>query len=242
MWMNFGSQQSIKQKWHSLECPHCKSLFRVHQQDLIPIDYYEFSCLSCHQFFWSALNRENQRINIWTVKPQKTHSHSPLNEIDEKPVNDEKICPHCLKTMKRGDFECHQCGVSFYDPRWIQRAPLASFGLRKNYEKLLQNFDSSTEHDRFTLKCVRENNIAFGAYCYGQFLKSKPDNPYSKKKLKYFEAVLLPFVKKEKTKLKAYSYYFNYRTGWIHSVLLFTFITSIALLYIAYKMVPLLNK
>ncbi len=234
--MNFESQQSINQKWHSLACPHCRSVFRVDKQDLLPIDYYGFSCLSCERHFWIALE-ENKGISVWRDKPQETHPLSSNQKDNERHVNNEKICPHCFSTMQKGDYECRQCNRTFYDPKWIEKAPYASFGLRKSYEELLQNFDSSKAHDRFASRCVREKNTAFGAYCYGQLLRSNPNNPYSKKKLKYFEAILLPIGigKKNETDLNAKSPYFTYVMGWLHASLLFLLVGALAIFYIAYE-------
>ena len=76
--MNFESQDRIIQKWDSIYCPFCNASFRVERKDLLPIDHYSFSCLSCKRIFWAGVN-EKDKVDVWTFKPypaEENHGRS----------------------------------------------------------------------------------------------------------------------------------------------------------------------
>ncbi len=210
--MSFESQQRMTSEWESLSCPFCRALFKASRQDLLPMDHYSFSCLSCKKIFWAGYN-DHQEIEVFTTKP--------IIQEEEKVVNEHKVCPHCYTSTKKGSVECAQCGESFYNDKWKKNAPPSSFFLRKTFEELLAEYDSTKKHEEFAAFCISENNIGFGSYCYSQLMKARPEDPIAVRMYKYFEAILLTMVQKPpKTETK----YWSYTIGWVHALLFFLFI------------------
>ena len=207
--MSFESQQRMNLEWESLSCPFCRALFKVNKQDLLPVDHYSFSCLSCQKIFWAGFNK-HQKIEIFQTRP--------IVQEEEKWVNEHKICPHCYASTKKGSVYCVKCGESFYNAKWKKNAPPSSFFLRKTFEELLTNYDSTQKHEEFASCCISENNIGFGSYCYSQLMKARSDDPMAMKMFKYFEAILLTMTQKPpKTEIKNWTY----TMGWVHALLFF---------------------
>ena len=210
--MSFESQQRITLEWESLSCPFCRALFKVSRQDLLPVDHYSFSCLSCRKIFWAGFN-EQSKIEVFTAKP--------VVHKEEKWVSEYKICPHCYNSTKKGSVDCTRCGESFYNDKWKKTAPPASFFLRKTFEELLSEYDSDEKHKEFSALCISEDNIGFGSYCYSQLMKARPKDLKAVKMFQYFSAILLVKTQKpSKTETKNWSY----SMGWIHALLFFLFI------------------
>ncbi len=210
--MGFESQQRMIPEWESLSCPHCRAVFKVSKQDLLPVEHYPFSCLSCRKIFWAGFD-SRQKIEIFQAKPS--------DKGGEKWVREHKICPHCYASTKKGSVDCIQCGESFYNDKWKKSAPPSSFLLRKTFEELLEEYDNTKKHEEFSALCISENNIGFGSYCYSRLKKARPEDPIAVKMFKYFEAILFVMTQKQpKTETK----YWSYSMGWIHALLLFLFI------------------
>lgn len=205
--------------WKSLECPFCHSLFRVDQSDLLPLDHYSFSCLSCKHIFWAGLNKKDG-IDVWTFKPE-------TEKENEKLISEEKICPHCFSTMKRGVVECLKCGQSFYNTKWMQKAPYSSFHLRKLFEDLLSSYSSSEKHGVFISQCLKENNAVFALFCYKHLLQSRPQDQKAQKMFQYLKSVSTPQTKKPFRKVSN-----DYLTGWLHALIFSIIIIFISLLII----------
>lgn len=210
--MSFESQQRMTLEWESISCPFCRALFKVSKQDLLPVDHYSFSCLSCSKIFWAVLN-DHQTIEVLTTKPDV--------QDEEKWVNEHKICPHCYTSTKKGSVDCAHCGEAFYNDKWKKQAPPSSFLLRKTFEELLTEYDSTQKHEEFAALCISKNNIGFGSYCYSQLMKARPEDPIATKMFKYFEVILLTMTQKPpQTETK----YWSYTMGWVHALLFFLFI------------------
>ena len=212
--MSFESQQRMDLEWESLSCPFCRALFKVSRQDLLPVDHYSFSCLSCQKMFWAGFN-EHQKIEVFTAKP--------VVQNEEKWINEHKICPHCYTSTKKGSVDCVQCGESFYNDKWKKNAPPASFFLRKTFEELLSQYDSTAKHESFAALCISENNVGFGSYCYNRLMKARPEDLTAVKMFKYFEAVLLTAEMAQKTP-KTETKDWSYSMGWVHALLFCLFI------------------
>jgi len=210
--MSFESQQRMSLEWESLSCPFCKSVFKVSRKDLLPVDYYSFSCLSCQKIFWAGFNQQ-EKIEVFQAKP--------VVQEEKRWVSEHKICPHCYTSTKKGSVYCVNCGESFYNANWKKNAPPSSFFLRKTFEELLMNYDSAQKHEEFASCCISENNIAFGSYCYSQLMKARPKDPTAVKMFKYFEAILLTMAQKPP---KTETRYWSYTMGWIHALLFFLFV------------------
>ncbi len=224
--MSFESQHKTSTNvWESLTCPHCKALFKVDKQDLSPIQHCSFSCLSCNEIFWAGLDASNR---------VETLTRSPKVQNEEKIVSDYKICPHCYQSLKKGGVICTNCGKSFYDSEWKKNAPYASFQLRKTYEELMQNYDSTKYHNQFISKCLREDNVSFGIYCYGQLYKERPTDAEAIKRLKSLQDIIYSMMEKPPLKEKSS---WSYTTGWVHALLFFGFAFSLFSLFLLYILV-----
>ena len=216
--MENKERSQTQSEWKSLECPFCHSLFRVNKADLLPIDHYSFSCLSCKHIFWAGLNKD--KIDVWTFKPNP--------DKQEKLILEEKICPHCFSSMKKGVLECLQCGQSFYNTQWMQKAPHASFQLRKLFEDLLSSYSSSEKHGEFVSQCLKESNSIFGLYCYKHLMESRPKDQKTKKMFQYLKSVSTPkVIKKSFQKVSN-----DYLTGWFHALVLCIVLILISILVI----------
>ena len=218
--MTIESQDRSLSKWCSLDCPFCHALFKVDQKDLLPLGHYSFSCLSCKHIFWAGLNKD-QQVDVWTFKP------SPKKN-SEKLVNEEKICPHCLSMMKTGVVECHQCGKAFYDTQWMQNCPYSSFRLRKLFENLLCFYDSAQKHGEFVSACIKENNIAFGLYCYKRLMKTRKNDDQARKMFQYLQSTAQTSFPSRSKKMDSR----DYLTGWFHAMMLCAVLILISLLFV----------
>ena len=224
--MSFESQHKTSiNVWESLRCPHCKSLFKVNKQDLSYNKHYSFSCLSCREIFWAGLD-VNHKV--------ETLTHSPEIQNKEKVIEDYKICPHCYQSLKKGTIDCTNCGKSFYDSDWRHHAPYTSFQLRKVYEDLMQNYESSKHHQKFISACFKEDNIAFGIYCYGRLKKKRPQDKEAAKRFNNLQNVLCALMEKPPVTERRY---WSYATGWVHALLFFAFAFSLLSLFILYVLV-----
>ena len=224
--MSFESQhKTVTNIWEGLSCPHCKALFKVDKKDLSLTKHSSFSCLSCNEIFWAGLDVNNKI---------ETLTHSPKIQNEEKVIDDYKICPHCYQSLKKGVVDCTNCGKSFYDSEWRKGAPYASFQLRKFYEDLMQNYDSTGHHDKFISKCLKENNISFGLYCYGRLRKKRPQDEEATRRFKNLQDVVHSFMLKNQPAEKSHR---SYTTGWVHALLFFAVTFSLLSLFILYTLV-----
>ena len=220
--MSFESQHKTSTKlWESLTCPHCKTLFKVSCQDLSSRQHYSFSCLSCNEIFWAGLDASNN-IEVLTSSPKIQ---------EEMVVTDYKICPHCYQSLQKGVVNCNHCGKSFYDAEWTRNAPYSSFQLRKVYEELMKNYNSNLQHEKFITRCLKEDNIDFGIYCYGELHKQRPTDAEAIKRLKSLQDILssmMVVLKPTKTSFGTYT------TGWVHALLFCAFAFSLFALFLLY--------
>ena len=220
--MSFESQHKTSTNlWESLSCPHCKTLFKVSRQDLSSVQHYSFSCLSCHEVFWAGLDSKDCL---------ETFTHAPQTK-EEMVVSDHKICPHCYQSLQRGVINCNHCGKSFYDAEWTRNAPYASFQLRKTYEELMQHYGSRQQHDKFISKCLAEDNVDFGIYCYGQLHKERPADAEAIKRLKNLQDILFSRMEISTDQKKSFG---NYTTGWVHALLFCGIVFSLFALFLLY--------
>ena len=224
--MSFESQHRMQTEWESLSCPFCSSVFRVSPQDIPSFDYYSFSCLSCSKIFWASLSKQGG-VETFIQKP----ALEKQTDAEGSPSED-KICPNCYTTIKKGSTSCFQCGNFFYDSKWLRSAPLSSFKLRRAFENVLQDYQDKNYHDRFARLCIRENNTAFGLYCYNSLLKKKPKDEQALHQIKYFKAVLSVLLSKDKAPAVSNNFGRSYLSGWLHSFLIFSFLLAVLALFL----------
>lgn len=215
------SQDIKSSEWESLDCPFCRALFRVNKNDLMPIDDYSFSCLSCKQVFWAKINGE-QKIDVHSFKPS-------VEKQSEKTVYSEKICPHCMAVMEKGVVECCQCGRSFYDIQWMQNSPYSSFRLRKLFETLLADYDSPEKHGEFVSACIKQENPVFGLYCYKRLIQERPKDQQARKMFEYLKNVSQQLFQPQSVRKPSQH---SYLKGWIHGLVFCIVLILISLLFL----------
>ncbi|MCB0413017.1 MAG: hypothetical protein KDD50_01705 [Bdellovibrionales bacterium] len=207
-----------------IECPECEKRYVVNCLD-VENELPEFVCNKCETAFFVDLNVEDfsQPLRGLKVQEKKDEEDNALNQdirffkenkeehfqLKNGSATEGGACPKCDTKYVVGQPECFRCGLILSKSTAQERGTLISATpeLKQDWLKLITNFTNIELHNGFIERALKEKNLKYAAYRYGQLKKITPDDDITQEMLdritKLTEAVSGHLVKEpKKTKSK----------------------------------------
>ncbi len=176
----YEEQKTLTPSSLRIRCPYCLRVFKAFTNEFEE-EQPDFQCSSCQKIFW--INTKDTE-NILLGKPADMRKNS--TPAPSGLGISTKICPRCTEEVPINDQECSYCGVVFI--KMIEGAG-ASFQLRGEWAKVVQNWHDDKIHDNFLRSCHKQNELVYGISCYGRALKDNQNNRKAREMIKRMESL-----------------------------------------------------
>ena len=164
-----------------IRCPYCFQIFKAFTKEFEE-EMPDFQCTVCRETFWIDIRDKSQVVLGKPGDMQKSRTPPPLSGLGVST----KVCPRCTEEVPIADQECSHCGVVFI--KIIERGD-SSFQLRIMWAKVIKNWHNEQAHDRFLRACRKQDELAYGMFCYGRILKEDKNNRKAQEMIKRMESL-----------------------------------------------------